>query len=109
MAGANDITIIAGIVVFFLIVGLILPFVNAEWASGSQSTNSSVSTLSGDVSNSVKDANSVSAFKVILSVLSMFFWTFGSLPLYLDLLVFLPLRIILALVIARNIWIGGGG
>jgi len=52
--------------------------------------------------------DNVSLKSVIWSVVKMFFWTFGSIPTWLDLIVFLPLRIILALIIARNIWIGGG-
>jgi hypothetical protein len=49
----------------------------------------------------------VTIWQVFISIGKMFFWTFGTLPLWLD-SVFLMVRIILIVTIARNIWIGGG-
>lgn len=102
----NDMTIMYGIIVFFVIIGVLAPFLNASFDTDIPET--SASSLYEDIDeNDV--TSTVSTFRVITSVFSMFFWTFGSLPLFIDAVIFTPLRIILAVIIARNIWIGGGG
>jgi hypothetical protein len=101
----NDMTILGGFVVFFLIVGLALPFLNAEFNQSDSEVNPS---YVSDNQNP-DDLSSISAWSVIKSVFLMFFWTFGSLPLTIELLIFEPIRIIGYVIVARNIWIGGGG
>jgi hypothetical protein len=46
---------------------------------------------------------------VITSMFGMIFWSFGGIPFWLDITFFMALRLALFLLIARNIWIGGGG
>ncbi len=107
----NDITIITFIVSVFIFTGVAVPFLNAEF--GVPTSIPSVDTLEGEVSGAV-GATEVSGvldigiFDVLLSVMSMFFWSFGALPFFLE-AIFLVFRIVLVLTIARNIWIGGGG
>ena len=102
----NDISIITGIVAFFIFLGVLLPFVQAEFGETAATT---------DVQGYVEDLNSddagssVSAFKVLGSVASMFFWSFGAIWWPIDLLLFVPLRVVLLITVARNVWIGGGG
>jgi len=108
----NDITIIMTIVTIFVLVGTILPFVNSDFSQTSTGTYD-VDGFERDIgqeldSEGIEDVDDVSPVKVILSVLSMFFWTFGALPFWLD-LIFLIMRIELIITIARNVWIGGGG
>ena len=46
--------------------------------------------------------------RVLLSIFKIFFWTFNDIPFFLDLLVFVPFRIILAVLVYRNIRGVGG-
>ena len=94
---ANDMTIIFGIILLFVAIGVISPYINAEFGSDMIEN--------GDVLDA---DDSVNGTDVMLSVAGMFFWTFGTIPAWLDGLLFVPLRILLYLIIARNIWIGGG-
>lgn len=108
--GLNDIGQAVAIITIFIATGLILPFINEE-LGGNQQFNTNIDGLNDQVSQDVQDFNKLSginAFSVFLSVVSMFFWSFGALPFWLDAL-FVIFRIQLALLIARNIWIGGGG
>ena len=102
----NDITVMYGIIIFFVLIGVIAPYLNAEF-------NSELAELDPTILESGIDPDdarsTVGAFNVIGSVFAMFFWTFGIIPVWFDLIIFLPLRITLALIVARNIWIGGGG
>lgn len=100
----NDMTIIYGFITFFVLIGIITPYINEEF-----DTSYPINDASQLENLDTKEAtSSISAFKVIGSVISMFFWTFGNLPTWLDLALFLPLRVVFYLIIARNIWIGGG-
>jgi hypothetical protein len=54
-------------------------------------------------------ATSTSIWSVIGSAFGMLIWSFGGIPIWLDATLFMALRITLVLIIARNIWIGGGG
>lgn len=102
----NDVGIIIGIVSIFLAVGIALPYVNQAF-DGDQSINADIDGLSTQAGQDVENVSSINAFTVLLSMLSMFFWTFGSLPFWLDAF-FIILRLTLVITIARNIWIGGG-
>lgn len=101
----NDMHIIAGITIFFVVLGAILPFIQAEF--GTEITDNDVNALTNNI-NPGEIENTTSALKVVGSIFLMFFWTFGALPWWLD-LVFIVFRTMLALIIARNIWVGGGG
>ena len=98
----SDIMIIGGIVLLFVALGVALPFI--QEAFGVEQTANSAEGLI----NPADASSTVSAFSVIGSVASMFFWTFGALPTWLD-LIFVVLRIMLVVTVARNVWIGGGG
>lgn len=125
----NDVSIIGGIIIFFLAVGVCLPYVQS--AFGDPVTNVGVQDLMDDTtvtsSNndtictpifiggamitkcvSVESDQEVSGWDVLSSVGKMFFWTFGSIPLFIDLLVFLPIRILLGFLIWRAFRSGGG-
>ena len=103
----NDIGIIVGILSFFIALGVIIPYVQAAFETSID--NNDIAGFNADVQESYQDnANSVTIWKVLLSILAMltFNWT---VPLFIELLIFLPMRIAAAMIIARNIWIGGGG
>lgn len=92
---ADDTYYFAGILIFFIFLGVILPYVHSEFDESGTVTNPEH--LVDDVQDVEIDsiASVVSLGDVAISILSMFFWTFGALPLLLDLLVFVPMRLIL--------------
>jgi hypothetical protein len=104
---ANDMIIIYSIMVFFIILGGLLPFV--QDAFGQSQTTDQTKPFIDDLTHKATRISTTNAFSILLSVIKMFFWTFGTLPFIIDLVIFIPLRIILVATIARNIWIGGGG
>ncbi len=44
-----------------------------------------------------------SGWGILASIITMSFWSFGTLPLSLDLIIFLPLRLVFWFIILRNI------
>lgn len=100
----NDVSFIILIVTVFILVGTFLPFVN-------ESFNNSVTTFNteGLVTNTDDQINTdkVSATTVFFSIFSMFFWSFGALPIFLEIF-FIIMRIILGVLIYRNVRSGGG-
>lgn len=102
----NDMTIIYGLLVFFVTLGLIVPFINDEFHVGMPEF--SAESLSKDM-DELDVKSSVSAFEVIGSIGSMFFWGFDILPAFINGIIFIPLRIIFWVTLGRNVWIGGGG
>jgi len=84
------------IVAIFVAVGVCLPFINRD--------------LGGDSSSSVDTkgiTDNVSFLDVVGSVFSMFFWSFGALPFWLDAF-FEVLRIILYVIIYDKSPLGKG-
>jgi purine-cytosine permease-like protein len=98
--GVNDVTIATGIILFFLILGFIMPYVNAEFSQPGQTVNSE---------QAYESIKSPSLGTATLSALaSLLAWTI-YVPDWLNLTLFLAMRIAMYFIIARNIWIGGGG
>lgn len=96
---ANDVTILQGFVLFFVLLGILLPFFNQTFNTDYEA----------GFSDGTEDsqANTVSAWRIITSVLTGFIWS-SEFPVMLN-IIFIPFRIALFFLIARNIWIGGGG
>ncbi len=107
--GFNDSTIIATILFIFLGTAVILPFVNTEF--GISSPDYSTSNVESEfINEDFSDVSSVSTGEILKSLGKMFFWTFGDLPFWLD-LIFIVLRIILLFILIRTFtpFISGGG
>lgn len=102
---ANDSTIIFGFVMLFVLIGFITPIIALEFDEDATSPN--VDSLTTDVSEDTS-VSSVTAFQYIGSIFTMFFWNFFGFPVWLN-VVFTPFRIALGFIVARNIWVGGGG
>lgn len=83
MAG-NDGAVLMGITLTFLLIGGTLPFINA--AFGNTVTTYDTGSLEEDSSNI-----GVSATTVLFSTFTIFFWSFGQLPFWLD-IIFLAFR-----------------
>jgi len=100
----NDAGIIAGIWGALLIIGFLLPYVNTTF-----NTNIPIYDANAGTSNIInQQPNAVNGWSVLASMLLVNFSTFGGIPWYLDLTLLMIMRVVLAFVIARNIWIGGG-
>ncbi len=107
--GINDISIIAIILSIFLITSISINFVNAEF--GIESDTFDNDQFEGNIREDVQDVSAVSAFNVLVTAFKLAIFDWGDtlgLPFWLDLF-YLILSLVFFLVIARNIWIGGGG
>lgn len=107
--GVNDVSILAGILGIILATAIIIPLINAEFNQSFTEFN-----VDGSVADAKQDAENVStlnAFTVLLTVFKLMFWDFGdtlNLPFFLDAFYTL-LALLFIIIVARNIWIGGGG
>lgn len=105
----NDISILAVIGFIFFITALIIPFINS--AFGTTGDTFDTDTFSSGVQEDAENVSTISAFRVLLTILKLAFFDFGNtlnMPFWLDGL-YSFLAIIFIAVVARNIWIGGGG
>jgi hypothetical protein len=102
-----NIYLLSGIVTVFVLLGFTLPFVNE--AFGEVGGAPALSNFEDSLGQKLESTNTVTVTKVIFSLLTIWFWTFGALPLWFELCILLPLRIILAYIFVDLIWIGGGG
>ena len=100
----NDVSIMWGIVTVFVMLGVLLPYVNADLRV--DGTQIQTGNLQSEVGDDVRSASTINIFTVLFSVVSMFFWSFGQIPFFLECAFFIPARIMLAVIIARNVWIG---
>ena len=86
-----------GLVLFFLSLGTLLPFINAAFSQAVVNQD-----LNG-LPQSDEDLNVVSMLEVILSIVTVFFWTFGQVYFLIDLLILMPLRILGVYLFARMV------
>ena len=98
-------SIIGGIIFLFIATSLIASYVNSEFDSSLPENN--INNFEGEIETRA-DESSTNAWRAFGSIFAMFFWSFGALPVWLDLIFFLPIRIIFWLTLIRNVWIGGG-
>lgn len=103
-----NIYVLSGIVTVFVLLGFALPFVNSAFSDGLYSAPD-LEGLNEDLGQEIEQVNAVSVTDVIFSLLTIWFWTFGGLPIWFDLCLLMPLRIILAYIFVDLLWIGGGG
>ncbi len=106
--GFNDITILGVIGFIFFATAIMIPFVNAEF--NIQADEFDTDNFAGNVRNDADNANSISAFRVLLTIFKLGIHDWGNtlnLPFWLD-GIYTFLAIIFVVTIARNIWIGGG-
>lgn len=104
---ANDVGIIFGILVFLVGCNILIPVISSEFSN--TVTSSSVSDTTGVVEGEFESGSSTTIFSVLKVIAGVLLWSFGNIWVYLDLMLFLPLRIAMYFLLARNIWPGGGG
>lgn len=90
------------IVVVFVVLGAFMPLVNYMIYGSITSSNPE------ELQNSLSQQNkgtiiSTLGFSMLFNIFTMFFWTFGVIPTIIDLIVFIPLRIILGYLILRAV------
>ena len=100
---SNDMTIIGIGIALFLGLGFAIPYINAEF--GTTHTELNPDSLTSKVTSDAGD--NVTGFEVLKSVLTIWIWSIAGIPIWLNLLLWIP-RAIVYITIARNIWWGGG-
>ena len=96
----TDSTLLITVMVFFILLGTVLPFIDA--ATGADITTHNADELSPQVDE--QDFNVINGLDVFLSILTVLFWSF-SVPFYVNLLFIEPFRILAYYLIIR--WIRG--
>ena len=103
----SDLRILLLIISIFFLVGVTLPFINDSFGEAGATSGQEINQTDLISSITEKEDENVKGTDVLKSVGLMFFWTFGALPVYLDLF-FSILRILLVIVIYRQIRSGAG-
>lgn len=105
--GQTDVTIMWFIIVFLLGLGFVLPFI--QQAFSTSSTSYSTTDIRNTGLDDETDYTSISSVNVLSSIGKMFSWNFNTIiPTWLEVCFFLPLRLVLALLLYRQIRSGGG-
>ena len=93
----SDTTIFWGLVMFFILTGLISNFINSEFSD--TSTDYNMDEYGREIAE--ETTASMTLGTSILSILKMATWSFGDLPLLVELLIFMPIRILFYYIGAR--------
>ena len=100
--GDSDTAMLWTILIIFIGLGAVLPFINAAFNQNVTTQESEL--VKNSASGNLEAATqSVSILSVILSIFTIFFWTFGQIPAVLDLVIFIPMRIIFLVLLYRNL------
>jgi hypothetical protein len=90
---------------FFFLLGMVAPLVDS---SLKQNQTSGLTPSDADVALDTIFGIPVGILQLIGNLFLIPFWTFGV-PAWVSLWILLPLRLPYIFLIARNIWVGGGG
>lgn len=107
--GVNDISIASGIFAVFILTAVLIPFINADFDTSFSEFDTDE--LKRDATEDTRKVTGFNAFTIMINVFRLAFWDFGDtlqLPFWLD-AIFTLFTIILVFILARNIWVGGGG
>ena len=102
----SDVLYITVIFSFFLLLGATLPYINQAFDQNADTYNADTDSITGEIQTSLEN-DDVSGWTVLLSMTKIFFFTFGDIPVLLDLILFIP-RTIFAVLVYRQIRSGGG-
>ncbi len=101
----SDTSLLLTIIIFFVSLGVILPFLHADFNQGGTTFDEEgIETASGQ-SFSTED---VTILGIVVSIFTMFFWTFGNIPVVIDVILFVPIRIIFAILLFKLVRGVGG-
>ncbi len=97
--GNTDTWAFFGVMMFFLALGVLLPFINAAFDQPATTQNlNGLPTSSDDL-----ETDTVGILEVLVSVATIIFWSFGQVNLFIDLLILTPLRILAIYLFARMV------
>ena len=88
---------------FFVLAGGFLPYINAEYDTGDTNTYDGVDTFEEGVEG--ESIGILSVWSIALSIISMPVWTFGALPFWVDLFLWI-FRIVWWALVVELLWIG---
>lgn len=91
--------LLLSLIIIFVGIGVMLPYM--QQATDSDIEEFGLNEIDDDVRSS--SANPVTFITILWSVIKMFFFTFGALPVWLDTILFLPLRIIAWIIIIDKV------
>ena len=101
----GDTAILTTIIVIFVILGAALPFIHS--AFGETSTNVNTEGVEFASGQGFSTSNT-SILGIVVSIFTMFFWTFGSIPLILEIVIFVPVRIMFMVLLFKLVRGVGG-
>jgi len=107
----SDTAILTTIVLFFVVLGTVLPFIQQDFSQ--DVIDLDVKGIQTDSGQSVEGVNSIGGAIVVtstilFSIITMFFWTFGAIPVIIDLLLFVPIRIVFVVLLFKLVRGVGG-
>lgn len=107
--GYNDMYLLSLVLGVFLLTAVLLPLIQSSF--GTSQSRFDNDAFRQDVQEGSKSLTNLNAFTVFSTVFKLAFWDFGDtldLPVWVDAFYTL-LAVLTTLIVARNIWIGGGG
>ena len=103
----NDVSMAIGIIIIFIALGAVMPYIYE--ANGSTYTGNTAGTLGEDVASGATSATKIGLGSSLISIGKMFIWSFGAIPIWFEIIIFLPMRIMLIIIIIRNFPVIGAG
>ncbi len=101
----SDTNLLLTIIIFFVALGVLLPFIHA--AFDQQVTDLNTQGVEFESGQGFSE-DSVSILGIVTSIFTMFFWTFGNIPVVIDLVLFVPIRIIFIVLLFKLVRGVGG-
>lgn len=98
--GESDTAIMWTIVIIFLILGFVTPFIHSAFAE--VSPNIDTQGFATGLATAVT-TDGVNIVELVVSMVAIFFFSFGLIPLWLDLTVLLSMRFMLVYLIFRGV------
>lgn len=97
---ADEITWLFVIILSLLILGVVMPVINTSFGTGPVIKNDT------DIQDSVNDFDSshstLTMGRVLWSMISMLFWSFGEVPFWLDITIIMALRLVAVLIVIKD-------
>jgi len=93
---SSDMGLLIGIISIFLLLGFIAPFIHDAFNQPTTTVNAE------GIVFETGQSGITSTTSILFSVLTIFLWSFGNIPVAIDLLVLSPLRIALAFLLYRQ-------
>ncbi len=101
----SDVKILYTFILFFIVTGLITSFVSSELSGESEEFDTNK--IIDDSKTEIELKNSLSIFTVLLNIVKMASWSFGTLPILFDLVIMVPIRLAFWYLAIKTI-LGGG-